>query len=155
MTPLTTVESSKEKVFWTGKVISVQPRIRLMRSFDERSHSYLGYTLHIDGSVSEEEKLFLIALGKGAHSKHKFHIGNIVSGLSVPVPDPRIETAEYYKSSKLKIIERSKLQQNTAPPYHMVPPALDVYRERGHRRLDPRTFGSRRKFPYNFFNKIA
>jgi hypothetical protein len=38
-------EGSKGKVLWSGKVISVQPRIRLMRSFDQRSHSYLGYTL--------------------------------------------------------------------------------------------------------------
>ncbi len=145
MTPLTPDESNKDKVFWTGKVISVQPRIRLMRSFDERSHTYLGYTLQIEGSVSKEEKLFLIALGKGAHAKHQFHVGNIVSGLSMPVSDPRIETAEYYKTSKLKIIERCKLQQNTAPPNHQVPPALDVYRERGHRRLDSRTFGSKCK----------
>ena len=138
-------ESNKDKVFWTGKVLSVQPRIRLMRSFDERSHTYLGYTLQIEGRVSEEERLFLIALGKGAHAKHQFRIGDIVSGISVPVSDSRIETAEYYKTSKLKIIERSKLTEDTAPPYHMVPPALDVYRERGHRRLDSRTYGSKCK----------
>ncbi len=27
------------KVPWFGSIVSVQPRIRLMRSFDERSHS--------------------------------------------------------------------------------------------------------------------
>ena len=140
MISLTPDESNKDKVFWTGKVLSVQPRIRLMRSFDERSHTYLGYTLQIDGCVSEEEKLFLIALGKGAHAKHQFRIGDIVSGMSVPVSDPRIETAEYYKTSKLKIIERGSLPQDTTPPYQMVPPALDVYRERGHRRLDSQTY---------------
>jgi hypothetical protein len=30
-----------EKIPWQGTVLSVQPRIKLMRSFDERSHSYL------------------------------------------------------------------------------------------------------------------
>jgi len=33
------------KVTWFGRIASIQPRIRLMRSFDERSHSYLGYVL--------------------------------------------------------------------------------------------------------------
>jgi hypothetical protein len=28
------------KLSWQGKVVSVQPRIRLTRSFDERSHAY-------------------------------------------------------------------------------------------------------------------
>ncbi|MFH1355940.1 MAG: hypothetical protein ABII18_02305 [bacterium] len=31
------------KIPWQGRVISAQPRIRLLRSFDESSHSYLGY----------------------------------------------------------------------------------------------------------------
>ena len=32
-----------EKLTWQGTLVSVQPRIRLTRSFDERTHSYLGY----------------------------------------------------------------------------------------------------------------
>jgi hypothetical protein len=116
-----------------------------MRSFDERSHTYLGYTLQIDGHVNEEKKSFSIALGKGAHAKHQFRIGDIISGMSVPVSDPRIETAEYYKTSKLTIIERGSLPQDVTPPYHIVPPALEVYRERGHRRLDSRTYESKCK----------
>ena len=31
-----------EKLAWKGKVVSVQPRIRLLRSFDQRNHNYLG-----------------------------------------------------------------------------------------------------------------
>lgn len=34
---------SEDKLTFEGKVVSTQPRIRLMRSFDERSHSYLGF----------------------------------------------------------------------------------------------------------------
>ena len=34
-----------EKIGWQGVLLSVQPRIRLTRSFDQRSHTYLGYTL--------------------------------------------------------------------------------------------------------------
>lgn len=31
-----------DKHTFTGKIISIQPRIRLLRSFDEASHTYLG-----------------------------------------------------------------------------------------------------------------
>ena len=34
-----------EKIAWQGVLLSVQPRIRLTRSFDQRSHTYLGYAL--------------------------------------------------------------------------------------------------------------
>ena len=39
-----------EKVAWSGSVTAIQPRIRLTRSFDERSHTYLGYLLRVEGS---------------------------------------------------------------------------------------------------------
>jgi len=32
-----------EKTAWQGVLLSVQPRIRLTRSFDQCSHGYLGY----------------------------------------------------------------------------------------------------------------
>ena len=48
MTPTATV-----KVPWHGRVQSVQARIRMLRSFDERSHSYLGYNLLIDGRIGD------------------------------------------------------------------------------------------------------
>ena len=32
------------------------PRIRLLRSSDERSHGYLGYVLQFDGMVGDEER---------------------------------------------------------------------------------------------------
>src|SRR5580700_10412015 len=35
-------------------LLSVQPRIRLTRSFDQRSHTYLGYTLKVRGIVGSE-----------------------------------------------------------------------------------------------------
>jgi hypothetical protein len=35
-------------------LLTVQPRIRLGRSFDERSHTYLGYALRVHGSIGGE-----------------------------------------------------------------------------------------------------
>ena len=53
-----------EKTAWQGVVTSVQPRIVLMRSFDQRSHSYLGYVLRLDGVIARESRDFLIAIGR-------------------------------------------------------------------------------------------
>ena len=55
------------KLAFKGIIISVQPRIRMIRSFDERSHNYLGYSLLIKGvidnvSQSSQKKLSKIHL---------------------------------------------------------------------------------------------
>ena len=41
------------------------------------------------------------------------------------------------------MIERAAGEPQQTPPWHGVPPALPVYRERGHRRLDTRTYESK------------
>ena len=38
---------------WQGTLLGIQPRIRLTRSFDERSHTYLGYALRLDGAIAD------------------------------------------------------------------------------------------------------
>lgn len=138
-------KGSKDKVLWSGKVISVQPRIRLMRSFDQRSHSYLGYTLTIEGEVGGEERIFTIGIGKGAQVRNQFQAGDLVSGRSEAVRDPRTEVAEYYKTSELRRVERRTKPQHSPPPWKGMPPELEVYRQRGHRRLAPRTYEAKCK----------
>lgn len=60
------VGNKKEKSIWQGTVISVQPRIRLTRSFDQSSHTYLGYVLRIDGEIDNDERIFTVGIGKAA-----------------------------------------------------------------------------------------
>jgi hypothetical protein len=120
------------KITWSGRLTSVQPRIRLNRSFDERTHTYQGYVLRVDGTI-----------GEGAQAKHTFTVGDTVRGQGVPVADPRLETAELYKVSGLKVLERAVADAVAAPPWHGPPPTLPQYRERGHRRLAARTFDTR------------
>jgi hypothetical protein len=48
-----------EKIGWQGLLLSVQPRIRLTRSFDQRSHTYLGYALKVSGRVGSKAREFL------------------------------------------------------------------------------------------------
>lgn len=134
---------SIEKIAWSGRILSIQPRIRLMRSFDERSHSYLGYVLRVEGEIGGEPGEFQVAIGKAAQAKHRFHAGMESSGQAVPVPDPRLETAGFYKASGLKILKDPGGQPQTGPPFNGIPPDLEIYRSRGHRRLDTRTYDAK------------
>lgn len=129
-----------EKIPWHGVLISVQPRIRLNRSFDQRSHTYLGYALTVRGSVGTEAREFRLGVGQGAHAKHHFRAGDSVSGDALPVADPRLETVEFYKIGNLKVRLRAVEQAPPPPPWRGVPPPLAVYRGRGHRRLAARTY---------------
>lgn len=128
-----------EKIPWHGNVTSVQPRIRLLRSFDQRSHTYLGYVLRLRGEVTGEVREFSVAIGKAAQAKHGLRVGFEVKGEAVTVPDPRTEPAEMYKTSKLQVLD-SKPKLTNPPPWHDSPPALEVYRQRGHRRLAAKTY---------------
>ena len=111
------------KLAWRGSVTSVQPRIRLFRSFDERSHSYLGYVVFLDGEVGGDEQPFSVALGKAAYLKHRVQVGDELVGEAVPVASPELETADFYKASKLKM--RQLQTENPAPPpWHGVAPDL-------------------------------
>ena len=132
--------SAVEKIPWQGELISVQPRIRLCRSFDERSHTYLGYALRVRGSIGGEAREFLVGVGEGAHAKHGFRAGDTVSGVALPVSDPRLETVEFYRVSDLRVSVREMEEETQPPPWRGIPPPLSIYRERGHRRLAARTF---------------
>ena len=81
--------NASEKIPWQGVLLSVQPRIRLSRSFDQRSHTYLGYALKVRGRVGSEAREFLVGVGQGTHAKHHFRAGDTVSGDALPVADPR------------------------------------------------------------------
>ena len=131
------------KLAWEGDVLSVQPRIRLTRSFDERSHTYLGYALRLRGSIGGETRELSVGIGKAAQAKHAFRVGDRISGETEPVTDPRVEPVESYKAAKLKLLERATATAAAGPPWPGVPPALEVYRERGHRRLDVRTYDAK------------
>lgn len=131
-----------EKTPWDGEIVSVQPRIRLLRSFDQRHHNYLGYVLFLTGTVAGETRDFSVAVGKAAQQKHSFSAGMTVSGMAQPVADERIEVAEFYKVSGIKVVENDPSRIQTGPRFTGVPPDLETYRSRGHRRLDERTYQS-------------
>lgn len=71
------------KIAWSGVVTSVQPRIRLTRSFDQRSHTYQGYVLRVRGTVGDEAREVSVAIGEAAQAKHGFQTGDTVPALPV------------------------------------------------------------------------
>ena len=129
------------KCSWQGRLLGVQPRIRLSRAFDQQHHSYLGYSLFLRGTVDGVEREFSVGIGKAAQDKHAFRAGEEVSGQSYPVPPTASEPVEFYRTSQLKKHQAQTLPEPApGPPWLGLCPALEIYRERGHRRLDSRTY---------------
>lgn len=116
------------KLSFSGQITSIQPRIRLTRSFDEVSHTYLGYAIKITGTIDDEETTFSIGIGKAAQSKFNFKVNDIISGVCLPVPDPDMEPVDYYKVSKLAKVAEGK-QGSLSTPWELVAPELEVFRD--------------------------
>ena len=66
-----------------------------------------------------------------------------LSGSSVPVTDSRKETATLYRTSGSKGLGYNEGETPAGPPFLGVPPNLQTYRSRGHRRLDARTYDAK------------
>ncbi|MBN2202206.1 hypothetical protein JW777_09655 [bacterium] len=131
------------KVSWSGLIESIQSRIRLLRSLDQREHNYLGYNLRIKGQIGGNTGEFIVAVGPGAQDKHKFRVGFRLAAVSTTIPDTRMEIAGHYKTSGIKILENPPDSIPDGPPFFGIPPSLEIYRERGHLRLDSRTYDSK------------
>ena len=101
---------AEQAISFHGRVIAVKARIRLIRSFDQISHQYQGYTLVLT-DLNREPGVVRVAIGPAAHVKHQFRIGDVISGKAQPVPDPRLEWATLYKASGLKVESRGPTEQ--------------------------------------------
>jgi hypothetical protein len=129
------------RIAWQGTLTAVQPRFRLGRSFDQRHHEYLGYALRVRGAIDGRSATAWLGVGKAAHERHRFQVGQEVAGRAEPVADPRLEVVDYYKVSGLSV-QAATTPAAVPPPWHGVAPPIEVYRERGHRRLAARTYAS-------------
>lgn len=142
-----------DKIVFTGKIISIQPRISLTRSFDESSHTYLGYAIKLEGDLMNSQNegniledpgktVFSLGIGPADQIEYQFRVNNVISGECMPVSSSEFEQVEYYKASKLKVITEGEPGSSSAP-WELVPPELDVYQERGRRRLAARTYDAK------------
>ena len=97
---------------FAGTVTAVKARIRLLRSFDQISHSYLGYVLVLEGNLDGEPvEQLRVAVGPKAHENHQFRIGDQVAGGAAPVAHEETEWATHYKVSGLQLLERGPTEQ--------------------------------------------
>lgn len=131
---------STRKLDWQGTVMSVQPRIRLIRSFDQRQHGYLGFALLVRGQIDGVERDFSLGIGPAAQAKHVSECGDVASGQAEPVPDPRLDPVDFYRVTRLRVSKPPERAVIEAPPWTGIAPPLEVYGRRGHRRLASRTF---------------
>ncbi len=129
------------KTRFRGEITSIQPRIRLARSYDQRQHMYLGYALVLRGTVAEATRDFSVGIGPGAQDRLSLQAGDALEGEAEAVADARLEPVEFYKASRLKVLQRGTPAADTPPPWRGVPPSLETYRARGHRRLDETVYG--------------
>lgn len=134
------IAPSAGKIPWSGILLGIQPRIDLSRSFDQRQHGYLGYLLLVDGEAAGARRTFTVRIGPAAQARHQFRSGDRISGVAAHVESREREVADFYKAGELTVVERSTATSSASPPWLGTPPALEVYRERGHRRLDSRTY---------------
>ena len=135
------LEKYMDKIHFTGIIISVKARIRLIRSFDQvPTHQYQGYTLILDGEIDGIPRThFKVAIGPKAHEQHQFRIGDSIRGNAIPLPDSETEWAEFYKVSGLQLIERTHPGDWPPGPDGGIAPPLEQYREQGHFRLKRET----------------
>ena len=131
-----------EKSRFEGTITAVKARIRLLRSFDQVTHVYLGYTLVMDAVVDGREwKNLRIAIGQKAHEKNRFRIGDVISGEALPIENHQKEWADFYKVSSLHIIKRGNpSEERPADITGGISSPLHIYREHGHVRLDTHTY---------------
>lgn len=129
--------NTSRKVNWQGEITAIQPRTRVWRYLTHnRTHYYLGYNLFITGSSSDGKEQFTVGISEKQQLKGLFRIGDIIKGTAWTKQYEEREFADYYKAGSLKLLSRATVSlEITPPPWIMVPPAMQVYEERGARIL--------------------
>jgi len=127
------------KVNWEGEIVSIQPRTRVWRYLtDNRIHYLLGYNLFIEGcsSDSDGEKHFTVAISEKQQLKGLFRIGDVIQGTAWTKKYKEREFADYYKAGSLKLLDRANVNiESASPPWIMMVPIMEIYKERGARLL--------------------
>jgi len=88
------------KIAFRGIIKSIQPRIRLTRSFDQASHTYLGYSIMLDGELGNQQTRFSIGISEAANAKQQLQVNDTISGECLSVLESDKEPVDYYKVSK-------------------------------------------------------
>lgn len=106
-----------DKILFTGRIVSVKARIRLIRSFDQvPTHQYQGYTLLLDGKVDGVSRSrFRVAIGPKAHEQHQFRIGD-----SIRANATLFRTPKQNGRTSTKSVDSNSLNGDTLAIGHLV-----------------------------------
>ena len=128
---------TQTKIEWQGKIVSIQPRTNVWRYvLDNRTHSYHGYNLFLDGAVDGVDCPFSIAISEKQQQSNGFHIGDVISGAAWTKQYPEREYADYYRAGSLKRVSVAENMHNSeTPPWKIPPPDMQTYEWRGARML--------------------
>jgi hypothetical protein len=127
-----------EKINWKGTILSIQPRTNVWRyRIDNRTHSYIGYNLFLDGVANGEAAQFAVAISEKQQQSVGFRIGDEASGTGWTKKYPQWEYADYYRAGALKRINPNDTpaDESKAPPWTGDPPDMATYEWRGCRVL--------------------
>jgi len=131
------VLDTQEKVEWQGIIVSIQPRTNVWRYvLDNRTHSYHGYNIFLEGSVDDDEAQFSVAISEKQQLGNGFRIGDEISGTAWTKKHPEREYADYYRAGALKRISAAEdTPDGKAPPWKIPPPDMQTYERRRARML--------------------
>lgn len=130
------MNDNREKVKWSGVILSVQPRTTVWRYvLDNRTHYHIGYNLFLEGEVDNLERRFAVAISEKQQQANEFRIGDEVKGTAWTKMYEVSDYADFYRAGGLKIIKRAEESTPSPPPYLMPVPDLDTYNWRGARML--------------------
>ena len=131
------MDDNREKVKWSGIILSVQPRTTVWRYvLDNRTHYHIGYNLFLDGEVNGLGRNFAIAISEKQQQVNEFRIDDEVKGTAWTKMYDVSDYADFYRAGGLKIIKRAEANQVPFPPPYRIPvPDLAVYKWRGARML--------------------
>lgn len=130
-------------VHWQGTLTSIQPRIRLTRSFDEHWQTYLGYVLRVQGHVQKQAQTYTVGITVALHAQYQFRVGDRLSGTAFPVTEPELDPVDYDQRTGITVIRQVTPIDAPPPPWQGVAPDLTVYQARGYRRLHPHTYATK------------
>jgi len=130
-------------VFFPGVILAVQPRVLLHRSFDERPEEYPGYALRASGRFEDRPRVFLVAISESDQERVRLQAGDHIEGEAQWVYDRRTEISDLAGVTDLQATARVSGRPRKGPPKLGIPVTLREYRDRGFRRLDEQTFGTK------------
>jgi hypothetical protein len=135
--------NSDESIAWCGTLVSIQPRVHILRSFTEERRSFLGFLLWIEGTIGDESRSFTVAIGKGTHQRYRLRSGDTLRGAGTPfvaaaaLRDAGADPTEFLQLGGLEVTARRDDGNPAAPPPWLdAPPEAAVYDRRRPQTID-------------------